>query len=103
MTERASQKRKKECEQQIEELYAEVGKLTYSIIVAQKNLAANLPRDERLHLLEWDTPGLAIQVQADLLSLNRSSQYYQPVPPSSEEIRLKHRIDELYTKHIFLG
>lgn len=35
VTERASQKRKK-CEQQIEELYAELGKLTYSIIVAQK-------------------------------------------------------------------
>ena len=42
-------------------------------------------------------------MQADLLSLNRSSLYYKPVPPSPEEIRLKHRIDELYTKHPFMG
>jgi putative transposase len=38
-----------------------------------------------------------------LLSLNRSSLYYKPVPPSPEEIHLKHRIDELYTAHSFMG
>lgn len=54
-------------------------------------------------MLEWDCPELAIRVQADLLSLNRSGLYYHPVPPSPEEIRLKHRIDELYTQHPFLG
>lgn len=53
--------------------------------------------------MEWDCPEHAILVQADLLSLNRSSLYYKPVPPSLEEIRLKHRIDELYTKHPFMG
>lgn len=88
-------KMKKEYEQQIEELYAEVGKLTTQLSWLKKNLAANLTRDERLSLLEWETAELAIQVQADLLSLNRSSLYYKPVPPSPEEIRLKHRIDEL--------
>ena len=36
--------------------------------------------------------------QAELLSLNRSSLYYQPIPPSVEEITLKHRIDEIYTQ-----
>ncbi|CAG7658999.1 IS3 family transposase IS120 [Paenibacillus allorhizosphaerae] len=56
-----------------------------------------------MDLLEWDCPEHAILVQADLLSLNRSSLYYKPVPPSSEEIRLKHRIDELYTEHSFMG
>ncbi len=35
--------------------------------------------------------------------MNRSSLYYKPVPPSPEEIHLKHRIDELYTQHTFLG
>lgn len=44
-----------------------------------------------------------MQTQSGLLSLNRSSLYYKPVPPSPEEIRLKHRIDELYTRHPFLG
>jgi putative transposase len=42
-------------------------------------------------------------MQADLLSLNRSSLYYQPVPPSSEEVALKHRIDEIYTAHCYYG
>jgi putative transposase len=46
---------------------------------------------------------MAITVQAELLGLNRSGLYYKPVPPSPEEIRLKHRIDELYTEHPFLG
>lgn len=70
---------------------------------SKKNLDSNLSREERIDLLEWECPEHSILVQADLLSLNRSSLYYKPVPPSPEEIRRKHRIDELYTKHSFLG
>ena len=46
---------------------------------------------------------LALTTQADLLSLNRTSLYYQPVAPSPEEIALKHRIDEIYTRYPFYG
>jgi len=46
---------------------------------------------------------LALNLQADLLSLSRSSLYYQPRPPSAEEVRLKHRIDEVYTQSPFYG
>ncbi len=35
--------------------------------------------------------------------MNRSGLYYQPVPPSSEEVALKHRIDQIYTAHPFYG
>jgi putative transposase len=42
-------------------------------------------------------------LQADLLSVSRSSLYYQPRPPSAEEVRLKHRIDEVYTQFPFYG
>ncbi len=56
-----------------------------------------------MDLLEWEGSEHSILVQADLLSLNRSSLYYKPVPPSPEEIRLKHRIDELYTQYPFMG
>src|SRR5258708_38643476 len=42
-------------------------------------------------------------MQAELLSLNRSSLYYQPQPPSAAEVALKHRIDELYTRWPFYG
>jgi putative transposase len=42
-------------------------------------------------------------VQADLLTLSRASLYYQPLPPSVEEVALKHRIDEIYTAYPFYG
>jgi hypothetical protein len=44
-----------------------------------------------------------LATQADLLSLNRTGLYYQPVSPSPEEVALKHRIDEIYTAHPFYG
>ncbi len=46
---------------------------------------------------------LSVRVQADLLGLHRSTLYYQPVPPSAEEVALKHRIDALYTAHPYYG
>ncbi len=54
-------------------------------------------------LIDWSAAELTLKTQAELLSLNRSGLYYQPVPPSPEEIALKHRIDELYTEHPFYG
>jgi len=38
-----------------------------------------------------------------LLTLNRTSLYYKPVPISDEEFYIKRRIDELYTSHPDLG
>ncbi len=62
-----------------------------------------MTREERLGLLEWNAPSLSVTEQTELLSLNRSSLYYKPIPPSLEEVHLKHRIDEIYTQHPFLG
>jgi putative transposase len=62
-----------------------------------------MTRETRIELLEWDRSELPLTVQAELLSLNRTSLYYQPAPPSSEEVRLKHRIDELFTQYPFMG
>jgi len=39
-----------------------------------------------------------LRIQADLLGVSRASVYYQPRPPSAEEVQLKHRIDEIYTQ-----
>ena len=50
-----------------------------------------------------DADALPRITQADLLGISRRSLYYQPVPPSPEEVALKHRIDELYTAHPFYG
>jgi putative transposase len=62
-----------------------------------------LSRDERVALVDWQREELDVKTQAELLSLNRSSLYYHPVPPSAEEVALKHRIDELSTAHPYYG
>ena len=41
--------------------------------------------------------------QADLLSLSRASLYYKPRLAGEQELTVKHRLDELYTAHPFLG
>ncbi len=53
-----------------------------------------LSREARINLVDWQREEVDVKTQADLLSLNRSSLYYQPMPPSAEEVALKHRIDE---------
>lgn len=62
-----------------------------------------LSRDERLALIDRESEELPLSVQTQLLGLNRTSLYYRPVPPSAEEIALKHRIDQLYTDHPYYG
>jgi putative transposase len=62
-----------------------------------------LSREERVNLVDWQREELDVKTQAELLSLNRSSLYYQPMAPSTEEIALKHHIDELYTAHPYYG
>jgi putative transposase len=54
-------------------------------------------------MVEWEDRGLPVSVQAELLSLSRTSLYYQPVAPSPSELAIKHRIDELYTAHPYYG
>lgn len=69
----------------------------------QKNLASTKTKQERIDMVEWTDSNFSISKQAELLGLNRSSLYYKPVPPSAEEVAIKHRIDEIYTKSPFFG
>lgn len=48
-------------------------------------------------------PEIPVGRQCELLGISRSGLYYQPVPECPEDIRLKHRIDEEYTRHPFYG
>ena len=70
--------------------------------MGQKKVS-DLTRAERLALLDVNDPEMPVNTQTDLLGLNRSSLYYKPVPPSAEELAIKHRIDELYTEYPFYG
>ena len=62
-----------------------------------------MSRTERQALVERGPVELTLQQQAELLSISRSSLYYQPAPPSAEEIAIKHRLDELYTDFPYYG
>ncbi len=54
-------------------------------------------------MLEPRSLELSLKAQAELLGLSRSSLYYCPMPPSPEEVAIKHRIDEIYTRWPFYG
>lgn len=69
----------------------------------KKNLADSCPRKARVKMIEKENKRLSISKQAELLTLNRTSLYYIPVPISEEELYIKRKIDELYTKHPDLG
>ena len=55
-------------------------------------------------MVEWqESAQVPVAWQAQLLSLSRASLYYKPRSASDQEVRVKHRLDELYTEHPFLG
>ena len=93
---------KNERERQTNELYSEIGRLTTQLNWLKKNLA-KVSRPERIAKIEPHSSELSLKVQAELLGLNRSSLYYCPLPPSPEEVTIKHRIDEINTRRPFNG
>lgn len=65
---------------------------------------------ERLTLVEKrgliereDNSALSVRRQCELLGLNRSTLYYEPVPWNEDDIRLMNAIDEAFTKRPCLG
>ena len=90
-------------EQKLNELYSEIGRLSTQLSWIKKNLASNMSREQRLALIEREQSSLSLSTQTELLGLNRTSLYYQPVPPSEKEVAVKHRIDEIYTRYPFYG
>lgn len=56
-----------------------------------------MTRNERLALVDRADSEVTLTEQARLLSLSRRSLYYQPSPPSAEEVAIKHAIDRIYT------
>jgi len=53
--------------------------------------------------VDWDHPELSVRRQSELLGVNRSSLYYQPLGESEENLMLMRLIDQEYTRHPFLG
>ncbi len=53
--------------------------------------------------MDWDHPEISVRRQSELLGVNRSSLYYQPLGESEENLMLMRLIDQEYTRHPFLG
>jgi putative transposase len=58
---------------------------------------------ERRQLIEPEHPALSVRRQCELLGLNRSGLYYEPIGETAENLRLMRRIDEQYTACPFYG
>ena len=54
-------------------------------------------------LIEPGHAALSVRRQCELLGLNRSSLYYEPVPEAADNLRLMRLIDEQYTARPFYG
>jgi putative transposase len=67
----------------------------------KKNLGLNT--EQKKALIEPGHPELSIRKQCDLLGLNRSSFYYQPVGVGDYTLLLMRLIDEQYTRTPFFG
>ncbi len=60
-------------------------------------------RSTRANEIEWANCALTVKEQAELLSLNRTGLYYKPQPVGERELRLRRRIDEIFTEWPFYG
>ena len=62
-----------------------------------------MSRTERRAMVVRDHPALSLSRQCRLLSIGRSSLYYEPKGESAETLALMRRIDELFLKYPFYG
>jgi putative transposase len=70
--------------------------------VPDKSSLISSPESKR-HLVEAQHPQLRVSRQCELLSLARSSFYYEPATESEENLLLMRLIDEQYTRTPFYG
>ncbi|MGI6318964.1 MAG: IS3 family transposase [Dethiobacteria bacterium] len=100
---KAAAKEKQQKEEEIENLYSQIGRLTTQLEWLKKKSAGILPRQDRKAMIEWDNPKLTIKEQTRLLSVNRTGLYRQSKEPSELEIKIKHLIDKIHTDKPFKG
>lgn len=54
---------------------------------------------EKRAWIDWGHPDLSVREQCELLGLNRSNLYYEPVPESNENLKIMRMIDEEYLRY----
>lgn len=71
--------------------------------MAQKKVECLTLQEKRAIILKEDDTGLSVRQQCELLGLNRSTLYYEPVPWTEDDLKIMNVIDELFTKRPSLG
>lgn len=54
-------------------------------------------------MIDWHHLELSVSAQCQALALARSTAYYRPEQPTERELRLRRRLDELFTAHPYYG
>ncbi|WP_432735928.1 IS3 family transposase [Maridesulfovibrio sp. FT414] len=88
--------------EQIKELHAKIGQLTVEKDFLQQAFK-NLSTERRREVVDKGHPCLSIRRQCNILGLQRSTYYYQPIGESEYNLSLMKRIDELFMDYPFLG
>ncbi|UCE55132.1 MAG: IS3 family transposase [Desulfobacterales bacterium] len=91
------QKSRQQSEEQIDELYRQIGKLQVERdFLFQK--AQSLSRKQRKQMIDSSEPNLSVMSQCQLLNISRASFYYKHKPIKAEDLQLMRLIDEQYLK-----
>ena len=80
-------------------LYEEIGRLKVELDWLKKKSACSI--EELRRLVERDHPEIGTRRQCELLGVNRSGLYYEPVLESAANLGLKRLLDEQYTRTPF--
>ena len=96
--------------EEIEELKAEndalakkLGKTTIERDWLQGKLNSSVSLKNRKELVETELKEISMTRQCELIGISRSSYYYESVPYSEQDIKIMHKIDEIYTDASFYG
>ena len=71
--------------------------------MAQKKITYLSVEDKRAMIEREENVAVSVRRQCELLELNRSSLYYEPVEIDPEDVKLMNEIDKEFTKHPFFG
>lgn len=87
-----------------DELYRQIGQLKVENEWLKKNLE-RLGVKEKRGLIESDNREISVRRQCELIGINRSNVYCEPVVVVVTEatVRLMNRVDEIFTEYPFLG
>jgi putative transposase len=83
------------------DLYEQIGRLQMELEWLKKKLPGDT--QAKRELIEPEHSQLSIRRQCELVGLNRTTYYYQPVPESAFNLHLMRLIDEQYLRTPFYG